>query len=149
MITLNRIRHLIVNFNLLPTVDLYLQASKNSLVQAHFIVLCDSYKLEEYLPVLCELEYVQCIYLHMPLDSLEQYKTLIERFSKIISILQHSNTLCRMILHDFAYYSIKQGQIYQKEKKNKLANIRYEYALFLQTHTEVLINEKLQLLKQN
>lgn len=143
MIAFNRIRHLIFNSRVIENIEIYSKLLKNDFNEEHFVVICDEDNLEDYLPNICYQENVRRIYLHSSSDSFQRYKTLIKRFSKMISILQYSDTLIHMILHDFVIYLIKLGEHYQKENKNNFAKIRYEYALHLQSNIRLFIKEKI------
>jgi hypothetical protein len=149
MVAFNKIRHLVLNIKIIENVDMYLRLLNKDSDQEHFIVICDPENLEEHLPSICREEHVRRVYLHSSLNKVNQYRTIIKRFSSIISILQHSDSLAHMILHDFMFYLIKRAEFYQKEKKNNSAKIRYEYALRLQSFIQRFIKEKIDLNNRN
>jgi tetratricopeptide (TPR) repeat protein len=150
MIGFNRIRHLIINTRIIENLDIYFKLSLNNhFDEEHFLVICDLDNPQFYLPKLCQQENIRRIYFHSSLDNFEEYQTIIKSFSKLISILQYSDTLVHMILHDFIYYLIKLAENYQKQNKIKLAKIRYEYALQLQSSLQKFLKERIQLLKNH
>jgi hypothetical protein len=149
MVSFNKIRHLIFNTRIIENIEIYSKSLKNHLNEEHFLVICDEDNLEEYLPIICYNENIRRIYLHSLFNNFEKYKKIIKNFSKIISMLQYSDTLIHMILHDFVFYLIKLGEHYRKENKNNFAKIRYEYALRLQSNIRFFIEERIGLINEH
>lgn len=148
MIGFNRICHLILNTRVIEDVNIYLALNKR-VNEEDFVVICDVDYLEINLPQICREENVRRIYLHSPSENVDKYKPIIKRFSKIISILQHSDRLIHRILNDLMFYLIKLGDYYQKENKKNFSKIRYEYALNLQINIQMFIKEQLNLINKD
>ncbi|CAF5151190.1 unnamed protein product, partial [Rotaria sp. Silwood1] len=92
----------------------------------HLIVICDLTKIE-YLPILIRT-HVRNIYIYCPNKSLNEYCIWSEKYPNIVSVLQHIDTLTRLILWDLSACIVNIGNYYDNENQKNLAQTRYRYA---------------------
>ncbi|CAF4541258.1 unnamed protein product [Rotaria sp. Silwood2] len=114
-----------------------LQYVSNNREDPHLIVICDLTKIE-YLPILIR-SYVRNIYIYCPNKSLNEYCAWSERYPNVVSVLQHIDSLTRLILWDLSACIVDIGNYYDNENQKNLAQTRYRYAYRL----HIIIREDL------
>ncbi|CAF1235863.1 unnamed protein product [Rotaria sp. Silwood1] len=112
----------------------------------HLIVICDLTKIE-YLPILIRT-HVRNIYIYCPNKSLNEYCIWSEKYPNIVSVLQHIDTLTRLILWDLSACIVNIGNYYDNENQKNLAQTRYRYAYRLHIIIHEDLNNRLQMFER-
>jgi hypothetical protein len=89
---------------------------------------------------------VRRLYIYCSNDRLNEYDTWSARCSQKLSVLQHFDTLIRLILWDLSACIVDIANYYASENKRQLALTRYYYAYRLHYMIEGKLNNRMEIL---
>jgi hypothetical protein len=90
---------------------------------------------------------VRRVYIYCSNNRLNEYDTWSERYPHIISVLQHFDTLTRLILWDLSACIMDIGNYYDSQNENHLAQARYYYVYRLHAIIQGDLNNRIQIIE--
>ncbi len=114
-------------------------------VDPHFIVVRNPINIE-HLSLLLHPR-VRRIYIYCSNNRLNEYDAWSEKYSHIVSVLQHVDTLTRLILWDLSACIVDIGNYYDAEKQTDLSQARYRYAYRLHVIIQGHLNNRIEMIE--
>jgi hypothetical protein len=130
----------------------YFNSTENCLQHIHnhcddpqLVVICNPTNIEHLL-ALSHLP-VRKVYIYSPNNPSKQYYALSERYPTVFSVMQHIDSLTRLILWDLSACIVDIGNYYDSENKKNLAQTRYRYAYRLHLVIREDLNNRIEMIE--
>jgi hypothetical protein len=127
------------------SINNFLQDIHNNLADPHLIVISNPTNIEQFSRLIHRC--VRRVYIYCSNNRLNEYDAWSEKYSPIVSVLQHFDTLTRLILWDLSACIVDIANYYDSENKTNLAQARYRYAYRLHVIIQGDLNNRIEMIQ--
>lgn len=137
----NHIHSAIETVKYFNSTENFLQHFGNHPTDPHLIVISNPTNIE-HLSILIHPR-VKNVYIYCSNNRLNEYDAWSERYSHVVAVLQHFDTLIRLILWDLSACIVDIANYYDSRNEKSLAQARYRYVYRLHISIEGDLNNRI------